>query len=84
MFRKTEDGSVLTKDDRVVFFSCSRFITDVVQGNCCFICGARPGTVPFNDEHILPDWILRKFGLHDKTINLPNGGKFRYQQQNGA
>jgi len=78
MFRKTDDGSVLTSDDRVVFFSFRRFIADIVQGNCCFICGARPGAVPFNDEHILPDWILRKFELHDKTITLPNGGKFRY------
>jgi hypothetical protein len=80
MFRKTEDGSVLTNDDRVVFFSCTRFIADFVQGNCCFICGARPGTVPFNDEHILPDWILRKFRLRDKTITLPNGEQLRYSR----
>jgi hypothetical protein len=78
MFRKTDDGSVLSSDDRVIFFSFDRFIADIVRGNCCFICGARPGTVPFNDEHILPDWILRKFGLHDKTITLPNEEKFRY------
>ncbi len=78
MFRMTDDGSVLSNDDRVIFFSFHRFIADIVQGKCCFICGARPGTVPFNDEHILPDWILRKFELHDKTITLPNGEKFRY------
>ena len=78
MFRMTDDGSVLSSDDRVIFFSFDRFIADIVRGNGCFICGARPGTVPFNDEHILPDWILRKFELHDKTITLPNGEKFRY------
>jgi len=77
MFR-THDGLVLSSDDRVIIFSLDRFIADVVQGDCCFICGGRPGTVPFNDEHILPDWILRKFGLHDRTITLPNGEKFIY------
>ena len=61
MFRMTDDGSALSNDDRVIFFSFHRFIADIVQGKCCFICGARRGTVPFNDEHILPDWILRKF-----------------------
>jgi hypothetical protein len=80
MFRTTSDGCVKAGDDRIIFFSLKRFICDMVQGNCCFICGARPNTVPFNDEHILPDWILRKYKLHARTITLPNGTSFRYDQ----
>ena len=78
MFLPTYDGSVETSDDRVVFFSFKRFISDIVHANCCFICGARPETVPFNDEHILPDWILRRYALHDRVITLPNGTTIRY------
>ena len=74
----TTDNSVLDGKGRIIFFSLRRFISDVSEGNCCFVCGAPAGTVPFNDEHILPDWILRRFNLHNRTIKLPNGTQFRY------
>jgi len=57
-----------------------RFKRDIVEGDCCFICGAAPGTKHFNGEHILPDWILRKFRLHDRKITLPNLSGFTYGQ----
>ena len=60
MWTKASDGTVLDKDDRVVFFSTERFVKDICLGNCCFICGVAPGSVEFNDEHILPDWLLRR------------------------
>ena len=75
---KTADGSIERSDGKVIFFSFERFMSDIVQGNCCFICGVRPDVSEFNNEHVLPDWLLRKYGLHDKTITLPNGTTFRY------
>lgn len=74
------DGTVTAKDGRILLFGLERFLSDIVRGNCCFICGARPDSVPFNDEHILPDWILRRYKLHDKLITLPNGTTLRHGQ----
>jgi len=45
---------------------------DICEGNCCFICGREYSEPDFNDEHILPDWILRKYNLHSKMISLSN------------
>ncbi|MHB8654132.1 MAG: hypothetical protein ACYDA9_09660 [Terriglobia bacterium] len=78
MFQTTPDKSVLDSNGRILFFSLPRFISDIAQGTDCFICGAKPNTVPFNNEHVLPDWILKRYRLHDRTIKLPNGQEFRY------
>jgi hypothetical protein len=78
MLEITPDGSVLNSKGRVLFFSLPRFISDISEGNDCFICGAKQNVVPFNDEHVIPDWILRRYGLHNKFITLPNGTTFRY------
>jgi hypothetical protein len=52
----------------------------VAEGHCCFICGAAPAAVPFNDEHVVPDWVLRRFRLHDKRIVLPGRSEISYGQ----
>jgi hypothetical protein len=78
LFHTTPDNSVLDDKGRIIFFSLPRFIADISQGSDCFVCGVKPDTVPFNDEHILPDWILRRYSLHDKRIYLPNGTYIRY------
>src|SRR5688572_4005262 len=78
MLRHTEDGSVIDQVGRFLHFSLPRFVQDIVEGDNCFICGMSPATTSFNNEHILPDWILRKYGLHDRTITLPNGTQFHY------
>jgi hypothetical protein len=62
----------------VLFFSVERFIRDVCEGDACFVCGALPGTKRFNNEHVVPDWLLRRFGLYGRTITLTNGTSFRY------
>ena len=80
MFNVAPDNSVSDRKGRILLFSLQRFISDISQGDDCFICGAKRGSVPFNDEHILPDWILRHYKLHDKNIILPNGTEFRYGQ----
>jgi len=39
----------------------------------CFVCGTARNFVDFNDEHVIPDWILRRLSLHSRQITLPNG-----------
>lgn len=77
---QTVDGSILDSDGKILFFSFERFKSDIVEGECCFICGVSPDHATFNNEHVLPDWILRRYDLHQKTITLPNSTTFRYGQ----
>jgi hypothetical protein len=51
---------------------------EICKGDNCFYCGASRDKALFNDEHILPNWILRKFNLHARKITLPNGAKVTY------
>ena len=78
MWTKTSDGSVVDQSGKVIFFSTERFVQDICLGNCCFICGAKPGEKDFNDEHILPAWLLRRYDLFSETIRLPNEVDVRY------
>jgi hypothetical protein len=70
----------LDDQGKVLFYGADRFLRDIVNGHCCFICGALPGSVMFNDEHVIPDWILRRFRLHDKRIVVSGGSEFAYGQ----
>lgn len=65
-------------DGRTLLFSCDDFVTRICQGDACFVCGASPETSPFNDEHIVPKWVLRRYGLFEKEITLPTGKRRRY------
>lgn len=80
MFIKTSDGSFLDEHGKVLFFSCERFVRDICEGNCCFVCGAQPSDKVFNDEHVLPNWLLRRYGLHSHAMTLPNNTTYRYDQ----
>lgn len=79
-FKKEQDGSIVSKDGTVIFCSLRRFRRDIVEGDCCFLCGASPNEKDFNDEHVIPDWLLRYLGLHDKEITLPNSNTIKYSQ----
>jgi len=72
--------TIINSEGKTIFFSYEDFIKKIVDGNCCFICGAEALSKEFNDEHIIPNWVLTKFALHKKTITLPNGTKFNYGQ----
>jgi hypothetical protein len=72
--------TILNEEGNPVFMGLDDFLKDIAQGSCCFICGAKPETKKFNDEHVIPDWILRKYKLHGKTITLPNDTPFNYGQ----
>lgn len=71
---------IRNSDGKIIFFGLQHFLDDIAKGECCFICGAKPSSKDFNDEHVIPDWILRKYRLHDKKIILPNGTNFTYGQ----
>lgn len=77
--RKTSDGSVVDSYGRILYFSFDRFMSEIVQGNRCFICGISPDVARFNDEHALPDWILRRYELHGRKMHLPNATSCEYR-----
>lgn len=80
MWVRETDDTVRDESGKLVYFSLERFVRDVCLGDCCFICGARPTDVPFNDEHVIPDWILRRYDLFAQSVTLPNGTSFRYDR----
>ena len=80
VYMRTQDGSLVDSEGKIIYFSIERFVRDIGEGNCCFICGRSPSSVEFNDEHILPDWILRDYALEGKSIHLPNGAAFEYSR----
>jgi hypothetical protein len=80
MYLRTEDGTLINPDGRIIAFSIERFVCDVCADGCCFVCGAAPGSKEFNDEHVVPKWLLRRHRLFDDEITLPNGSRVRYGQ----
>ena len=80
MYLLKNDKSIEYANGKVLYFSVERFISDIVEGDCCFICGAKPNQVEFNDEHILPKWILKKYNLFHRKIGLPNLTGYRYDR----
>jgi hypothetical protein len=73
----TEDGSLL-EDGQIVYFSVARFVQEVCQAGHCFLCGAAPKELAFEQEHVIPEWLLRKHNLFDLKIGVPNGGGLHY------
>jgi len=78
MFIVKENNTILGSDDKVIFYSYDEFMKEIVESNNCFICGKSPQETDFNDEHIIPNWVLREFNLHSQFITLPNGAKIKY------
>lgn len=73
-----EDGTIFDLNGRELFLGLNRFKALVRDENRCFICGASAEEKPFNDEHVIPDWIQRSYGLRNKSIRLSNGTDFPY------
>lgn len=71
--------TIVGRDGRILLMSCQQFVDEIVTGDACFICGASPRDKTFNDEHIVPRWVLRRFGLFDKQITLPTGERRHYR-----
>jgi uncharacterized protein with PIN domain len=50
--------------------------------NRCFVCNVRLTTLAGPRkrtlEHLIPQWLIRKFALHEQTVTMGRLGKFRY------
>lgn len=77
---KIENGTVIDSEGKTLFFSVGRFIQDICFGDNCFICGKSLSDTEFNNEHVLPRWILKKYNLYKRKIILPNNSDFRYDR----
>jgi hypothetical protein len=73
-----DDVDVVDPSGKKLYFSLKKFIGDIAEGNRCFICGADPNAVVFNNEHVIPDWILAQYSLHSRTITIPNRAQQMY------
>ncbi len=80
MYHKEQDGTIIDQDGKIIYFSCERFVRDICHGDCCFICGINPSVAEFNNEHILPNWLLKEYKLHERQLTLPNKTGFKYSQ----
>lgn len=79
MWTKTPSGSVFNDENEPVFLSIDDFKSRICFGSGCFVCGKSKNDLnPFNDEHVVPNWLLKKYQLHDTTLSLPNGNKVKY------
>lgn len=74
------DGTVEDYNGNILCFGLERFVLDICDGNHCFMCGASPEDTEFNDEHIIPKWVLRKFDLYKDKITLPNNAQILYER----
>jgi hypothetical protein len=46
----------------------------------CFLCGLRLDASSRSDEHVFPQWLLRRCDLYNKQLNLLNGTGIPYRQ----
>jgi len=81
IFTITKDSETIVDvvNEKIIYFGYHDFFDKIVKANNCFICGASPEDKEFNDEHIIPDWILRKFNLYNNSITLPNQTSINYR-----
>jgi hypothetical protein len=75
---KNISRSILNSKGEILIVGLQDFIKNIVENKYCFICGANPNCKKFNDEHIIHDWILKKYNLHSQKITLPNGTKINF------
>ncbi|WP_415885000.1 hypothetical protein ACMXYO_10085 [Neptuniibacter sp. QD37_6] len=78
-FSKHQDGTITDNKGEIVLFGFERFKSQICEGDCCFLCGISQGEAEFNDEHIIPNWLLRHCNLHNLKITLPNDTPIPYR-----
>ena len=75
---KDTDGTITGENGQIEFFSNEKFKELICEKNNCFLCGRHYSKEEFNNEHIIPRWVLRKANLFKEFITLPNNEKVRY------
>lgn len=74
----SKSNNLVSSDGKVLVYTVEDFILNICKSDNCFVCGACESEKAFNDEHIIPRWVLKRFDLFGKQINLPNKVPFRY------
>ena len=74
------DGTLQRCDGTLVALSLDRFRDEIVCGDSCFICCAQRDEKEFNDEHVIPAWVLRQCDIAQSAITLPNGKPYPYSR----
>jgi|688.fasta_scaffold157128_1 hypothetical protein len=74
-----KDGTIKHEDGRLIALSLDRFRNDIVNGSSCFVC-CRLLSATQNEEHVIPDWVIRLCGIESEKINLLNGMGFHYSR----
>ncbi len=72
------EGSLTGPTGEIRHFSRQAFVKLASDLSRCFICGVSEADCQFNNEHVIPDWLLRRFDLHSRRITLPNGRQLMY------
>lgn len=78
MVMKKEYGNIIDDDGKILLFSIDNFVENICKGDTCFVCGVERKNTIFNDEHVIPRWVLKRYDLFGKGITLPNGKEFKY------
>lgn len=78
--KRLHDGTIINENGTIIEFSKEKLLSEIIYGECCLICGAHPNSRSFNREHILPNWILKKYNLFNTSIGLPNQKKKSYAE----
>ncbi len=74
-------GDKIDSTGKIISFSRYGFEQKIIGRKDCFICGARQdGYKKFNEEHIIPDWVISKYSSPKKLVGLPNLTKYRLNQ----
>lgn len=61
------------------FYLKENFLNNFIYNqNKCIICWTKLNQDNSNHEHIIPNWIIKKFKLQDKTISLTNNKEILY------
>lgn len=84
MSKQVNNSTIIDIDGKIIHYSVDRFIQDICEGDCCFICGVSQSGTAFNKEHVWPNWLLRHFKLHDQCIKLGNNTTFNYSRYTTA
>ncbi len=63
---------------KILYFSPAKFREQIIEQECCFICGRSKKETQFNNEHILSKWMLEEFDMYEQQIELPNGTTHKY------
>lgn len=71
-------GSLVDLTGTVRHLSEEAFVAIARDSSRCFVCGVHESTAEFNGEHVVPDWVLRRFALHGKRVTLPNLTEIAY------